>query len=360
MSYRRTVVFLVSIALLTSFGLRAPDSVEAQQGLGAQGLSVHESVQSFEATWASLIDALHANPNIKVIGTVDHAAAASRAGLGLAPNRIVIFGNPKLGSPVMAAGRSAALDLPQKMQVFEHHGRVYVAYNPTTYLAARHGAGAAPTLPTIAGALRNLASIATGTELGAASASAVPPGVGLTTTASANDFETTWSKLVAAIDKSPANIALTVDHGANSAGVLSPTRLVVFGNPNLGTPLMVDRPTAGIDLPLKIVVWEDSYGVTNVSSTDVAWIKQRHGIGDVATLQNATGAIANFTRAATAPTPIVTAPASPAAAPANTPIAGLAHTGSRTDAVVVAFGLLWLGGACTIISRRQTPDRRMT
>lgn len=347
MRVQRFFVLLAAVAMLAGIGTVRPSVADAQLGLGADGLVVHESTLSFDATWAALTGALDANPNIRTIATVDHAAAAATAGLSLEPNRVVFFGNPNLGSPVMAQGRSAALDLPQKIQVFERGGQVFVAYNPTSYLAERHGVGAAPTLPVIAGALRNLSATATGGHVDAASATSVSAG-GVTTVASANDFETTWARLVSAIDASPANVAFTVDHGANSGGALAPTRLVVFGNPQIGTPLMADSATAGIDLPLKIVVWQDDYGVTQVSSTDVAWIKQRHGIGNVATLANATGAIANFTRAAT------TAASVPATnAPTTQTGVGLAYTGTDSTLVVLAAGLLSLGGAFTIAARRR-------
>ena len=80
-----------------------------------------------------------------------------------------------------------------------------------------------------------------------------------------------------------ANICLFVkiDHGLNASQVgltLRPTVLLVFGDPKAGTALMQDRQTAGIDLPLKLLVWEDEQGKIWVSYNDLHWIGERHGL----------------------------------------------------------------------------------
>ena len=237
------------------------------------GMVIVESNRSFDDTWSSLITALEANTSIRVVAKIDHSAAAKSAGLALDPNRVVVFGNPNLGTPLMRTNQVAGLDLPQKIQVFEQKGRVWVGFNDVLYLKARHRLGAQPTLETIDGALRALAGVATGTTVDARSFSShqFKRWPGIVTVSSDADVDVTWKRLLAAIDASPANVAFTVDHqaGAKSVGLeLRPTRLVVFGNPQLGTPLMRERPTAGIDLPLKILVWEDESGRTFVSTNN--------------------------------------------------------------------------------------------
>ena len=67
-------------------------------------------------------------------------------------------------------------------------------------------------------------------------------------------------------------------NAANAGLTLNPTRLVVFGNPNIGTPLMQTSATAGIDLPLKILVWEDSNGDVFVSTNETRYLEHRHGL----------------------------------------------------------------------------------
>ena len=125
---------------------------------------------------------------------------------------------------------------------------------------------------------------------------------GLVTLDSSDDFDVTLTRLLSTIDGSPANVAFVVDHAANAARVgldLPPNTLVVFGNPNLGTPLMEAAPSAGIDLPLKILVWEDSAGDTHVTFTDLRHLDQRHHFrGQSALTKSIAGAVGNFAAAA--------------------------------------------------------------
>jgi len=72
-----------------------------------------------------------------------------------------------------------------------------------------------------------------------------------------------------------------IDHAAGAAAVglsLRPTELLIFGNAKGGTPLMELGQTAGIDLPLKALVWQDALGITWLSYNDPTWIAKRHGL----------------------------------------------------------------------------------
>jgi uncharacterized protein (DUF302 family) len=73
-----------------------------------------------------------------------------------------------------------------------------------------------------------------------------------------------------------------VDHAAGAAEVglsLLPTVVLLFGNARGGTPLMQSIQTIGIDLPLKMLVWQDEAGDTRLSYNDPHWIAKRHGLG---------------------------------------------------------------------------------
>jgi uncharacterized protein (DUF302 family) len=66
---------------------------------------------------------------------------------------------------------------------------------------------------------------------------------------------------------------------AQAAGLtLRPELMLLFGNPKAGTPLMVERPTVGIDLPLKVLAWEDAAGQSWVAFNDPGYIIERHGL----------------------------------------------------------------------------------
>jgi uncharacterized protein (DUF302 family) len=59
---------------------------------------------------------------------------------------------------------------------------------------------------------------------------------------------------------------------------MRPTKLLIFGNPKAGTPLMIAAPSVAIDLPLKILVWEDKTGAVWISYNSAAYLKIRHGL----------------------------------------------------------------------------------
>lgn len=100
---------------------------------------------------------------ITVFARVDHAAGAKKAGLELAPNQVLIFGNPKLGTPLMKAQPGTGLDLPMKVQAFrDAQGKVWVRYAKPKALVDRHGGeGPAKVLAKMTGALDKLTRAAT-------------------------------------------------------------------------------------------------------------------------------------------------------------------------------------------------------
>lgn len=129
-----------------------------------EGVVTMESANDVETTQARLEEAIAAN-NLTLVMAIDHAANAARADLELLPTRLLIFGNPSVGTPLMQQSRTHAIDLPQKMLVWEDSGgAVFVSYNEPGYLARRHGLVPDTRTETIAGALNNLASIATSDE----------------------------------------------------------------------------------------------------------------------------------------------------------------------------------------------------
>lgn len=77
---------------------------------------------------------------ITLFAVVDHSGEAAKAGLAMRPTRLVLFGSPRAGTPVMLAAPSSAIDLPLKILIAEDsEGRVLVSWNSPEYLAARHG-----------------------------------------------------------------------------------------------------------------------------------------------------------------------------------------------------------------------------
>jgi uncharacterized protein (DUF302 family) len=114
----------------------------------------------------------------------------------------------------------------------------------------------------------------------------------------------TMDRLEAEVKAKGLTVFAHVDHAAGAAAVglpLRPTDLLIFGNARGGTPLMQSAQTVGLDLPLKILVWQDAEGATWLSYNDPSWVAKRHGLsGDVeATVGAITTAIHTVAKAAT-------------------------------------------------------------
>jgi uncharacterized protein (DUF302 family) len=77
---------------------------------------------------------------ITVFARIDHSGEAAKAGLKMRPTQLLIFGNPKAGTPLMNASPSVAIDLPMKSLVWQDEGgKVWVGYNSPAYMQQRHG-----------------------------------------------------------------------------------------------------------------------------------------------------------------------------------------------------------------------------
>jgi uncharacterized protein (DUF302 family) len=129
---------------------------------------------------------------------------------------------------------------------------------------------------------------------------------GLITIKSAFGPEDTMKRLEAEVKAKGLTVFAHVDHAAGAAAVgltLRPTDLLIFGNAKGGTPLMQQAQTAGIDLPLKALVWQDEQGATFLSYNDPAYVAGRHGVGEPANAAIAamTGALNAIATKATAP-----------------------------------------------------------
>jgi len=101
-----------------------------------------------------------------VFTRIDHSKGAQKAGLALKPTELVIFGNPKVGTPLMHCARTVALDLPQKALIRQDDtGQVWLTYNDPGYLAERHGiTDCNDLIAKIEKVLANIAAAATAAE----------------------------------------------------------------------------------------------------------------------------------------------------------------------------------------------------
>ncbi len=127
----------------------------------ADELTVKGSRYSVKETVERLAAALK-DKGITPVARVDHAAAARGVGLELKPTEVLLFGNPKLGTPLMQVNRHIAIDLPMKVLVWEDDaGKVWLGYTPPETLKMRYKIeGRDDVLKTMAGALEAFAAAA--------------------------------------------------------------------------------------------------------------------------------------------------------------------------------------------------------
>ena len=270
------------------------------------GLTTTRSRYSVDASFDNLDAAVSANPNLRVILRIDHSGNAAANGLDLRPTKLLVFGNPNLGTPLMQRNQFAGLDLPQKVLFYEtEDGKVLARYNSTGYLASRHALDGAPQLAIISGALQALVSGATGGNVRGAQPDNVAFRQGIEKRRSAYSFDETYARLSQAIEDNPnLRIVTEIDHAANAAGVgleLNPTKLIVFGNPLVGTPFMQAEQSIGIDLPQKMLVIEDEEGRVYVAFNSINWLaRHRHGIEEEdSRIETVTGVLRGLAATAT-------------------------------------------------------------
>lgn len=103
------------------------------------GIIDKPSSHSVEQTVEKLKGILQAK-GVALFALVDHSGEAQKVGMKMPPTKLLIFGNPKGGTPLMLAAPSVAIDLPLKILVWEDvQGKVWVSYNSPVYLQERHG-----------------------------------------------------------------------------------------------------------------------------------------------------------------------------------------------------------------------------
>jgi uncharacterized protein (DUF302 family) len=127
---------------------------------------------------------------------------------------------------------------------------------------------------------------------------------GLITLASTRSATDTMNRLEATVKEKGFAVIARVDHAAGATKVgktLRPTELLIFGNPQGGTPLMECAQTAGIDLPLKALVWQDAAGKVMLSYNDPKFLAERHKAAGCPVVGGMTNALDGLMKSVVAP-----------------------------------------------------------
>jgi uncharacterized protein (DUF302 family) len=136
------------------------------------------------------------------------------------------------------------------------------------------------------------------------SAAAQAQADGLVSVVSTRSASDTMNRLESLVKERGLTVFARIDHAAGATKVgktLRHTELLIFGNPQGGTPLMECAQTAGIDLPLKALVWTDAAGKVMLSYNDPAYLAKRHGAATCPAVENLTKALNGLAQAAITP-----------------------------------------------------------
>lgn len=267
----RTIVkVLLPVGLLVSAGCGATRVVAVMPGPPrAAGLAYAMSNAAVAETFDRVGAALQRIQEMSIVARVDHAANATSVAMMLRPTRVILFGNPSLGTPLMQRNQAAGIDLGN---------------NTVDYLSSRHGVDGVATLPMLATGLKSILENATASTVCLPEPATVPSGAGLIIRQSSFSVDETFARLTSAVMANSAlRVVTEVNHAAAAARVglsLRPTRLLVFENARLGTPLLQSQQSIGIDLPQRILVWQDATGAVNLAYNDPTYFANRHDIQD--------------------------------------------------------------------------------
>jgi uncharacterized protein (DUF302 family) len=131
-SHFQLLILLIASMAVTLTNVHASESTETNR------LIIIASEHSVTETLDRLESALQ-EKGMTIFKRVDHAAGAEKVDLHLRPTQLLIFGNPKVGTPLMLCSQTAAIDLPQKALAYEdENGQVWLSYNDPAYMAKRH------------------------------------------------------------------------------------------------------------------------------------------------------------------------------------------------------------------------------
>ena len=241
------------------------------------------TADSVQQTVDRIIERLE-DQGFRIEGIVNHAAAAASVGLELPPTQVVFFGQGRKDATLIRRGRTVALDLPLRFLVYQDsNGGVQVQTNDIGFLVDRHG------LRILDGRLRRLGRVLD--QFGGADN-------GIRTVQSKRSFDDTSAYLLAELQTRGFRVPLTINY-SERARYVRPTQIVLFGNPNVGTPLMQGERSIALDLPQKMLIYTNRAGETFLAYNDPFFLAKKHGLtGQEARLGNIANALRAIAEAA--------------------------------------------------------------
>jgi uncharacterized protein (DUF302 family) len=227
--------------------------------------TVSEAVDKIKATLE--------DQGLEIVGVINHAANAKNVDLELLPTQLILFRDNRLEKRLLRRSSTVGIDLPQKILAWEDpvSGEIELLYNGAGYLSDRHDINTwDPLLYRLGKKLKQFGKLENG----------------LVTINSEFSVEETVENLKEILLDNGFFIPFTFDFTSKSyfRHYRRPAQLIVFGNPKVGTPLMQNQQSVGIDLPQKFMVWEDGEGQVHITYNDPVFLGQRHNLQGLDTM----------------------------------------------------------------------------
>jgi uncharacterized protein (DUF302 family) len=256
----RSVVIALALSLSLSTNIAAH---EVQQDLTNQSFKNISTV----AEGVDFIRTTLENQGFEIIATIDHQAAARSVDLELRPTQVILFSRSRLDKTLIRRSQVSALDLPHKFLVYEdENGDVQLRLNPPGFLIDRHDVPIRDRLTTKLGhVLSQFGRLDNGVRL-------VP---------SSQSVEQTVENLLEILKDRGFRIPAVVNFSEPTYRYwknLRDTQLILFGNPNVGTPLMKNNQSIGLDLPQKFLVFENRKHEVFIAFNDPRFLAEKHNL----------------------------------------------------------------------------------
>lgn len=206
-----------------------------------------------------------ARQGFKQEALINHAAAAASVGLDLPPTQVLFFGSKSFDASLIRRRQTAALDLPLRFLVYEDaEGDIQIDRNDIGFLVDRHELRVSDVKLWFLDAVLD--------QFGDSDN-------GVRTVESRRSFELTAAALRVELENRGFRIPLEIDYSERSRR-LRPTKVVLFGNPNVGTPLMRSQRGIALDLPQKMLIYETRDGSVRLAYNDPFFLARKHDVID--------------------------------------------------------------------------------
>lgn len=292
--------FILSVLVLAVFVSCSSDDRSITYP-NTPGLSYAESEFDFRDTYSALRARIQQG-DYHIYKEIDFKDYAESYGKRSRESKVILFSNPSLEAPLINENPKIGMEFPSRMLTFEDRDKyVLLAYNNMEYLSRMYDLNNMGAVQNLEASLSQIASSVSGNmtlknETAIAGRNAI-------TISSTNSFNLTYNQLRNAIVDSPKmNLIEEVDHQLNANGVgvdIRPNKLLLFTSGELEANLIDRHQLSIIDLPIRILVWEDENNRVQVSYTDLYTLKDRHQLGQVNMLAEIRGLLAELVITAT-------------------------------------------------------------